>query len=448
MNRLTIKKATAAICLLLTVPLLFSCGNSNTVAGDDTSSNLSADGVSIVADAVVSTADASAKADIISTADAAITANEVNGTDANTTGSISANVALNSASKVSIDENAASVPTFKELTYDITLGFAGDVNFADNYGPVQNMKAIGAASITEVIHPEVAQAMNSMDLMWLNNEFAYSDRGAPMNGKKYTFCAEPSHATWLHDLGVDIVGLANNHVFDYGAEAFEDTLATLETEGIPYVGAGRNLEQAMAPVYLQAGDFTIAYVAASRAEKYKLTPQATDTEGGILRCYDNALFLQSIKEAAANADYVIALPHWGTEYSTVLETAQTEGAKEYIEAGADAVIGAHPHILQGIQYVEGKPVVYSLGNFWFNNRDQNTMIAVIHLTGTYMEGTTPDIADAEISLQLLPGTQRNYETTLATDPADARRILDDIQDISIDVTIDDNGYVHPLDSES
>ncbi len=335
-------------------------------------------------------------------------------------------------------ENA---PQPQEIPYEITLGFAGDMNFADNYQPVEHYVAIGADEITDVISPETVQAMQNVSLMWINNEFVYANGGAPLNGKKWTFRADPMHVSWLTDLGVDIVGLANNHVYDYGPEAFEQTLQTLEAAGIPYTGAGHNLEQACTPIYLETDGFTIAYVAASRAEKYKMTPQATDTEGGILRCYDNALFLEAIREADQHADYVIALPHWGTEYSTELEQVQIDGAKEYIDAGADAVIGAHPHILQAVDYVEDKPVVYSLGNFWFNNKDQNTMLAVLHITGSYLDTEEPNLEHAAVSLQLLPGTQRNCETFLATQADEKRRIWDDIEDISTGITIDGDGYV-------
>ncbi|MCR5785842.1 MAG: CapA family protein, partial [Eubacterium sp.] len=157
------------------------------------------------------------------------------------------------------------------------------------------------------------------------------------------------------------------------------------------------------------------YVAASRAEKYKMTPQATEDEPGILRCYDNTLFLEAIEEADENADYVIALPHWGTEYSTELEDAQTEGAKEYIDAGADAVIGAHTHCLQGIGSYNDKPIVYSLGNFWFNEKTLETMLYEIHLT---IEKTTDESGEStskiiSVETEIIPGMQEDYTTAPA-----------------------------------
>lgn len=88
-----------------------------------------------------------------------------------------------------------------------------------------------------------------------------------------------------------------------------------------------------------------------------------------------------MQETKEKADFVIAYIHWGTEYSETLETAQTEGARELIDAGADVVLGAHPHCLQGMEYYNGKPILYSLGNYWFNEKTLDTILAELHFYG-------------------------------------------------------------------
>ena len=193
----------------------------------------------------------------------------------------------------------------QDRSYDFTLGFAGDICLADNYIPMQHLAAIGSEDISDGIDPRFIEIMKGMDQMWINNEFVYSRRGEPLPTKMWTFCGDPDNVSYLKDLGVDIVGLANNHTFDFGEVSFLDTLETLEKAQIPYVGAGRDIEQAAAPVYLEADGFKIAYVAASRAEYTIYTPEAAETEPGILWCYDYTRFLESIKTAAENADYVI-----------------------------------------------------------------------------------------------------------------------------------------------
>ena len=317
-----------------------------------------------------------------------------------------------------------------------TLCFAGDINFDDTWSNMVYYHNHGD-NIYNCIDEDFINEMNAADIMWINNEFTYSYGGTPMPGKAYTFRADPDNVSILSQLGVDIVGLANNHVYDYGEEAFLDTLVTLDNAGIPYVGAGRNIDEASSPVYMQLGDLTIAYVAASRAEKNKMTPEATATTPGILRCYDPEKFIAEIQEASENADFVIALPHWGTEYSTTLEKAQTSTAREYIDAGADVIIGAHSHCLQGMEYYNGALVAYSLGNYWFNEKTLDTMLLEVEISGT---GSTIE----NVEVQIIPGTQSGWVTTAADTPEEKERIYTYMESISIDVEVDENGYVHPL----
>ena len=330
----------------------------------------------------------------------------------------------------------------QDRSYDFTLGFAGDICLADNYIPMQHLAAIGSEDISDGIDPRFIEIMKGMDKMWINNEFVYSRRGEPLPTKMWTFCGDPDNVSYLKDLGVDIVGLANNHTFDFGEVSFLDTLETLEKAQIPYVGAGRDIEQAAAPVYLEADGFKIAYVAASRAEYTIYTPEAAETEPGILWCYDYTRFLESIKTAAENADYVIALPHWGVEHSTVLEDEQIYGAHALIDAGADAVIGAHPHILQGIEYYEGKPIIYSLGNFWFDDYDIDTLVAELHIKGKKTDKDA-SLKKAKVELKLYPGTQSGVYTALADTEEWRNRILQYLEGISVNVNIDEKGVVHP-----
>ena len=330
----------------------------------------------------------------------------------------------------------------QEEPFTISLGFVGDVCLADNYDPVGRLNDMGSTDITDGIDAAFVQKMHEMNLMWLNNEFVYSNIEEPNPGKMYTFRAAPENVKYLHDLGVDIVGLANNHTFDYGIESFIDTVETLEGAGIPYVGAGRNDKEAYAPVYLDANGITIGYVAASRAEYAIYTLEATPTEPGIAWCYDNARFLESVREAAAHADYVVVLPHWGIEKSTMLEDEQIEYAHQYIDAGADIVIGAHPHILQGIEYYNGKPILYSLGNFWFDGYDIDTVLAEVQVSGTMTaDGRLKGEPSARVVLH--PGLQSGLFTAWEEGTDEGYRILSYLEYLSINVTIGEDGVVTP-----
>ena len=117
--------------------------------------------------------------------------------------------------------------------------------------------------------------------------------------------------------------------------------------------------------------------------------------------------MEVIREADANADIVLACVHWGTEYSTVLEEVQMTTGKLYLDAGADALIGSHSHCLQGMEFYNGKPVIYSLGNFWFNKRTLDTMLLNIHISDTK--------ENPQIEVQVIPAIQKNNCTYIFTE---------------------------------
>ena len=315
--------------------------------------------------------------------------------------------------------------------YDFNVCFAGDINLDENWGTTLYMDGM-ENGIYDCISIELMDAMKSADIMCLNNEFTYSLRGEKLAGKLYHFRANPERVKVLGEMGVDIVKLANNHACDYGEESLLDTMDTLKNAGIDYIGAGKNLEEAMTPVYKEIDGKTVAFVAASRAEKNIKTPQATETSAGILRCYETDLFVETIKEARENADFVLAYVHWGTEYSHQLEDVQIETAKLYLDAGADAIIGAHSHCLQGLEYYDGKPIIYSLGNYWFNEKTLDTMLVDLHFTG--------DDQRSQLEVQIIPAVQKEYRTT-AVNGDEARRIYDFLEKISTNIRIDDFGIV-------
>ena len=316
--------------------------------------------------------------------------------------------------------------------YDFTVCFAGDINLSEGWSTTTFLDQ-QEDGIYDCISPELTDIMNAAEIMCLNNEFTYSTGGAPLAGKAYTFRALPERVEVLHQLGVDAVTLANNHVYDYGKEALLDTFAVLEEAGIPYFGAGHTLEEAMAPLYLEADGKTIALVGASRAEKNRMTPQATGTEPGILRCYDTTLYREAIAEAKANADFCIAFVHWGTEYSFELEQVQLDTGKEYLDAGADVVIGAHSHCLQGLEFYKGKPIIYSLGNYWFNDKTLDTMLVQLHISG--------DADRSSIEVEIIPAVQTGCRTVYAEENEEQRRIFDFLEEISVNVEISEEGIV-------
>ena len=322
----------------------------------------------------------------------------------------------------------------------VRLGFAGDINFDEEWVTTEYMDREGG--IDAVFSANLMDLMRGFDIFMLNNEFTYSTRGTKSD-KTYHFRADPSRVDNLKELGVDIVLLANNHVFDYGEDALLDTLDTLKAAGIPYVGAGRDLAEASRPYYFTVNGRKIAYVAASSAEEYTAsiaTREATADECGIMACYNQDPFIREIQTAASEADYVIANVHWGMEYEKEYYDEQREFAEDMIKAGADAIIGTHTHCLQGVNFISGKPVFYNLGNYWFNELDLYTGVAELTLQ-------VPADTSKPVSLEstrFYPCTQRDLYTEMPEDAESRNEILRYLEDISDDsLTIDTEGYIHP-----
>lgn len=313
---------------------------------------------------------------------------------------------------------------------EITLAFAGDVSFAEEYTNMEILKQRGG-DIRNCFDEFLLKEMQDADIFMLNNEFPYTDRGTPTEGKTYTFRAHPESVKHLYDMGVDIVSVANNHVYDYGEVSLLDTLATLETAAMPYVGAGRDIDEAVKPVYFIANDYKIAYISATQIEQgdYPDTKGAGENNAGVFRCWNPELLYEVVKEAKKNSDFVVVYIHWGTELSQTLHWAQPDQAAGLVEAGADLIVGDHPHCLQEIAYIGDVPVVYSMGNFWFNSKTQDTGIFKATLD-----------KDGIKSLQFVPAIQSNCSTTIASD-SERQRMLDYIQSLSPTISIDNQGYI-------
>lgn len=312
----------------------------------------------------------------------------------------------------------------------ITITFAGDILFDERYAVMSTMIQNGG-DISSAIEPALIQEMKSADIMMINNEFPYSDRGTPTDGKQFTFRAKPSTVSYLDDLGVDLAALANNHAYDYGEDAFLDTLTTLEDAGVTYVGAGRNLEEARRPVYYIIDNMKIAFISATQIEKSDNpdTKGATESSAGVFRCWNGDDLIETVKEAKENSDYVIVYVHWGTENEENIDWAQEKQAPEVAEAGADLIIGGHPHCLQKIDVVQGVPVIYSLGNFWFNSKTVDTGMVKVTLD-----------SDGLKSFQFIPCLQSGCKTTLLQGE-EKDRVLGYMRSISGSVQIDEDGYV-------
>lgn len=309
-----------------------------------------------------------------------------------------------------------------EITIAGDLCFSEDGYVLDYYDTVNDLE--------KCISPELLEIMNNTDVFYLNHEYCISDRGAPLEGKYYTFRAKPERMELLKEMGTDIVALANNHVYDYGEEALIDTTELLSDNRIPYIGGGKNIDEAKQPIYFIVNGIKIGFVGASNAEKYRYTPQATENSAGILRAYDTTEYNEVIQKAAKECDYLIAYIHWGTEDSNYLNDLQQEMGREFLDSGADIVVGGHPHVLQGMEYVDGKPIVYSLGDFWFNSETKYTGLLQLRIT-----------LDGLKEMSFVPCLQTNLTTQYLDTAEEQEKLYTFLEDLSINIDIDSNGVI-------
>jgi poly-gamma-glutamate synthesis protein (capsule biosynthesis protein) len=204
---------------------------------------------------------------------------------------------------------------------------------------------------------------NDADVSFANLEAPFGTKGKAFP-KTYSFQVQPELINVLTAGKLNLVSIANNHIMDFGVESLTETVNLLKQNNIWFAGAGLNLAQAREPALFQIKDKKIAFIA------YSLTfPQefwATDTSAGT--CFPSHTFVyEDIKKFKNENDLVIVSCHWGEELRETPKDYQIELAHNLIDAGADIILGHHPHVIQGIEFYKDKLIAYSLGNFIFGS---------------------------------------------------------------------------------
>jgi len=253
-----------------------------------------------------------------------------------------------------------------EASYNAPIIFMGDTMLARTIGD----KIVAGANPYNNIG-----MIQSYSLRIANLETTIADPAVAVKakGKLFTFNASLQSIDTLKTNKIDIVSLANNHTVDYGPAATSDMIARLKAAGIKPVGAGNNINEAFAPVFATieaknnqpAYNFKIAIIAVNDVENQYTN--VTDHSAGSAY-FDKDKIAASIKSARdQKADFVIIFPHWGTEYQTTANDTQKAWGRFFIDSGADMVIGGHAHVIQPTEEYKGKYIVYSMGNFIFDD---------------------------------------------------------------------------------
>ncbi|MBT1072309.1 CapA family protein [Pelotalea chapellei] len=239
---------------------------------------------------------------------------------------------------------------------EIVINAVGDIMLAGRW--TAEIRKKGYDFPFAATSAELAQG----DINLANLESPISRRGQEFTQKKFRFRAEPAVAKALRTAGFNLVTLANNHSMDFGGDALSETLQHLESAGVAWIGAGENLGEARKRAVYTVKNKKIAFLGYSLTQPIEF--YAGSSRPGTTPGWEK-VYTEDIARARREADYVVVSFHWGAEGSTAASPYQRTAAHKAIDAGADAVIGHHPHVLQGMERYKKGIIFYSLGNFAF-----------------------------------------------------------------------------------
>ena len=251
---------------------------------------------------------------------------------------------------------------------EIIINAVGDIMLAGKGAPLLRQKGY------DYPFNGVRKELASGDINIANLESPIAEGGLEYSGKKFRFRAEPPVAKAIRAAGFNLVTLANNHSMDFGGEALAETLQHLSDNGIAWIGAGKNLSEARKMVLYTIKGKKIAFLGYSLTQPVEFF--AGQNRPGTAPGYEK-LVIADIASARSQADYIIVSFHWGKEATGTVQAYQRNAAHKAIEAGADIIIGHHPHILQGIERYENGVIFYSLGNFIFASRSKSADVSAI-----------------------------------------------------------------------
>jgi len=287
-------------------------------------------------------------------------------------------------------------------TPSVTLAVGGDTVLGFNLQDhLDEQLALGRtrSELFDMYIRGVYPVLHQADLAIVNLECPFTERGEKLS-KNFNFRARTEMVELLTRASIAAVSTANNHAMDYGAEGMEDNIRTLDGAGIGHFGTGHTLDEARRPLILERNGLRLGFLGYyfQNADDMIEPPEifALGDRPGAAGCYTDlaqikAMVSEDVAALVPEVDAVIPFFHWGKEGSYNVQGYQFELAYLCISQGARAVLGAHPHRLQGVEIYKGAPIFYSLGNFIYggvkNPNDTLTMIAQLRIDRERVEAS-------------------------------------------------------------
>jgi len=314
------------------------------------------------------------------------------------------------------------------------LVFVGDIFFSNNIRRSYNDGGVDA-----IISESFRKVLESSDLNIANLECSITDDDDKPYDKTYVFALPTKYASALKEIGIGLFTLANNHILDFGVDALSKTMEILDNLGIAHVGAGTTLQEAK-KAYIKVVEGKKYAIIGASAVLPDVSWIASESRGGVYNGYNIEKVAEDIKDIKSLCDKVIVYMHWGKELEGESNKTQKAFAHKLVDAGADLVIGTHPHITEEVEYYNGVPIVYSLGNFIYGgqSRDMYMCEAIFDYS---------DNPDGSLRLKLYPGIS-GYKSTREydTDRETQNKIIN-LNKKSRECYIDKDGYVYSLDEK-
>ena len=285
-----------------------------------------------------------------------------------------------------------------------------------------------SGELKQMLSEELLNAMTQADVFFLNQECSISSEGEALEGKGVLH-ANADRMKILEGLGADVVSLGNEHAADFGQDALKENLELLKNAKIAAVGAGADANQAKQPVYLIVNGIKIGFTAASGVED-TFDLAAGEGKAGIQEYTDTKQYEDVIREAAANCDYLIVYDHEGKGDTNNVEAYQKEHAAAFLEAGADLVLGGHSDRLQGMEYINGKPVVYSMGSVLTDGTSRYAGILKLTIKPEGLE-----------QMEIVPAIQTEEKTEYLDAKEEQKKMSDAVAALCPNAVIDENGVI-------
>lgn len=321
------------------------------------------------------------------------------------------------------NEAANSEQQTEQPKQSIKIVFGGDVLLDSYVGQLIDSQG------NDSIWGDAKSVLKSADISVINLENPLSNRGVGEKDKQFIFRGKPEYVMALKSAGIDIVSLANNHVLDYGEIALFDTMQHLDDAGILYAGAGENVDSASAPVYIDKGTINVAVVSSSHVIPF-VRWTAGKSKPGVASAYDPSRLISEVKKASEKADVVVAYIHWGEELKTHPVEYQKNISRMLIDAGADLVVGSHPHVVQGLEFYKEKLIAYSLGNLVFTNSSRETMLLSVKFSKQEILG-----------VEIIPCAIKSSKTMLVKSDPEKQNFFKRLNELSFGVLVDNHGRV-------